>query len=351
MTSDAKGDADSERRTVKKPRIFISHTHADRKLAQALSKLLTRVTQNVVDVFLSSDPNPGGGIAPGEQWFPKIHRELELATAVWVLATEHSVSRPWIYWEAGIGSVHGSGRVVVVRVGVTDVPSPLSAFQGCAGLEQGDSGLAPAIRKTGAEVGLVLDDVLVDAALGEWIAFAGSFESELADESGEQTIVPERTDRVEALLSRVEALLQREETGQVRPRPASPSESDHGNRFTPEHRRERASAGEPTNPSTTEEARSDSRAVWGRANGAAISSLEAAIDVIEQAPDETEMEVTGFYKDGDLVVVGRRDGRSAPVYLRGDWLDDLRELASTIDSERSRSVLTAASEWIVTDGS
>jgi len=83
--------------------IFLSHAVADRKLADALKAAALAAYSGVVDVFASSDTSVGGGLKPGDEWFATIHEHLQIAEAVWVLATPTSLKHPWLYWEAGIG--------------------------------------------------------------------------------------------------------------------------------------------------------------------------------------------------------------------------------------------------------
>lgn len=79
---------------VEHRRLFISHAHADRELGIALVKMVKASFSGVVDVFLSSDPAPSGGISPGDTVYERIRTELRAATTVWVLTTPESVNHP-----------------------------------------------------------------------------------------------------------------------------------------------------------------------------------------------------------------------------------------------------------------
>lgn len=347
MTTDAKDGQKQAVKPVERRRIFISHTHADRELAKALKTLIERVTQHLLDVFLSSDPSPGGGLQPGDEWFPRIHSELQEAVAVWVLATEESLSRPWVYWEAGIGSVLCPGRLVIVQVGASEVPSPLSAFQVYDGLRSDDGGLGTALKKTGEQLGIALEDVLVDDALTDWITFATSFTPDAAA-SDDKAVSPERTGRIEATLSRVETMLHRFEEIEPWRRASRDSTRSFGDsvdrapnqHLTPGQRRELASRA--TSPGRTLIGE-ESEALGGLTNNI-LTSLESAVEAIEHLPQNLSLHPKGFDDEGDLVLTF--DQTDTKLYLRGDWLDDLPAVAPSIGSDRARQVLEQASRFI-----
>lgn len=190
---------------VERRAIFISHAHADRELARALAHLIDRTYSNVLETFLSSDPRPGSGLQPGDQWFPRIHAELNRSLAVWVLATPQSIDRAWVYWEAGIGSVQCPGGVVVLRVGLDQLPSPLSAFLAFDGSGTEDNGIATLIDKVADQLGMTIDSVLRQSAVDEWIAFIESYTPapDLDDEAS-PVMTPEQLGRLESALARAE---------------------------------------------------------------------------------------------------------------------------------------------------
>lgn len=100
--------------------VFISHAYSDAKFASALVDLLGDVFSGLLKAFVSSDPSPTGGILPGEEWYARIHEQLQACEAVWVIATPTSITRPWLYWEAGLGkAVCPSGIVVVSLAGLS----------------------------------------------------------------------------------------------------------------------------------------------------------------------------------------------------------------------------------------
>lgn len=188
--------------------IFISHTHADRQLAAALRNIVEEAFSGVVKAFISSDPTPTGGIAPGSEWYSEIHAQLRLAEAVWVLATRSSIERPWIYWEAGVGKASCSGGVVVLRIGLDsgDVPSPLGNFQSYDGLISGDGGIGDLLGKVGNQIGMSVSLILIDALSKKWVDAAKTHKPEAVDGGPSPKLSAEQLDQFGALIARLEAV-------------------------------------------------------------------------------------------------------------------------------------------------
>jgi hypothetical protein len=105
-----------------RPLLFLSHKHADRKVAEAVKDLIVDSTANAVRVFMSSDPgSEGPGI--GRSLSSELKRALHEATAVVLVYTvaEHD----WTYcmWECGLAIDPGDdvNHVYVLQCG-DDVP-------------------------------------------------------------------------------------------------------------------------------------------------------------------------------------------------------------------------------------
>lgn len=187
--------------------IFVSHAHADRELASALVNFVERSFSGVVRTFLSSDPRAAQGLQPGDQWFSRIHAELEQSLQVWVLATPQSLGRPWIYWEAGIGSELCPEGVVVLRVGVDAAPSPLSAFYAFDGERAEDNGIGSLLDKIASTLRMNVDPVLRDSVVQEWLTFVESYSpAEAAADEASPLVAPEQLGRLDAAITRIEAL-------------------------------------------------------------------------------------------------------------------------------------------------
>lgn len=87
-----------QRSAIMKPIIFISHVTEEKDLAILLKNEIERVTFGMVDVFVSSD---GESIQGGDRWFNTIIENLELCDMLICLASEQSISKPWISFELG----------------------------------------------------------------------------------------------------------------------------------------------------------------------------------------------------------------------------------------------------------
>jgi len=206
FTSNGGGSLDSAA-PVEQRTIFVSHSHADRALASQLQRLVETVFSGIVKVFASSDRGPAGGIMPGgDEWYSQIEANLRKAEAVWVLATPASITRPWIYWEAGTGRATCPRGLVVVRVGLASnqILSPLSNFQSYDGLDT--ESVAELLNKVAHQVGMTLAPVLVDAPVKSWVEGASKHQPEQGDDEGAPNMTPERLDRLEAAISRLEAV-------------------------------------------------------------------------------------------------------------------------------------------------
>jgi tetratricopeptide (TPR) repeat protein len=99
------------------PKLFISHTHADKRLADAFKQLMDTVFGGRVTTVYSSDESESGGIGAGEEWRDWINRAVRESEVALVLLTPSSVQKPWVLWEAGVvfGLYLGSEDAAVAR--------------------------------------------------------------------------------------------------------------------------------------------------------------------------------------------------------------------------------------------
>jgi hypothetical protein len=81
--------------------IFISHTHADQGIADALRDAVRELFGDSITVHYSTNKEREGGIAPGQEWFRWIVEHVKEANVALVLLTPASIQKPWILWEAG----------------------------------------------------------------------------------------------------------------------------------------------------------------------------------------------------------------------------------------------------------
>lgn len=82
-------------------RVFISHAHEDRALAEAWQSLIVAITDDEVRPWYSSDQRIGGGAGPGE-WRKTVCRRVGESTTILALLTPGSNERPWLMWESGL---------------------------------------------------------------------------------------------------------------------------------------------------------------------------------------------------------------------------------------------------------
>jgi tetratricopeptide (TPR) repeat protein len=129
--------------------IFISHTHSDQTIADAIRKLVEDLFEKRVVVNYSSRKELEGGIAPGEDWFRWIVNQVRDADLALILLTPASIQKPWVIWEAG--AVAGASfaqpsqpsdipRVIPVVFGLKagEIPTPFAGTQIITGTEVAD---------------------------------------------------------------------------------------------------------------------------------------------------------------------------------------------------------------------
>lgn len=109
--------------------IFISLTHADTGIAEALRTALVALFRDLVQVHFSTSKELAGGIRSGEDWFQWIVDRVQKCDIALILITPSSVNKPWILWEAGAvaGAALASGQAGMrkVRPLIYQVPSDL----------------------------------------------------------------------------------------------------------------------------------------------------------------------------------------------------------------------------------
>ena len=106
--------------------LFISHAAQDAPIAEFIEAQVRRLVTGV-EVFRTSRT---GQILPGDEWFGVVTEHLRKADEFLVLVTPNSVSRPWMWFEAGAAWMT-SRPMVPVTVGLSkdSVPEPLRFFQ------------------------------------------------------------------------------------------------------------------------------------------------------------------------------------------------------------------------------
>jgi hypothetical protein len=120
-----------------KPKIFISHSHSDYRLAEKVHHLLAQVSGQGLEVSRSSET---GAIKAGENWRDWIDDKVLRCDVAIVLLTPASFRGRWVLWEAG--AVTG---VQYERLKDKDVPGgdPLARRVRVIGFNLGHGDLGP----------------------------------------------------------------------------------------------------------------------------------------------------------------------------------------------------------------
>jgi hypothetical protein len=140
-------------------KIFLSHSHRDRAIAEALADLFRTLFDERIRVEHSSDQTTGGGIPPGAQWLPWITERIRAADKTYVLLTPASLRTPWVLWEAGAAAgvalaTKKSSPVVPIAFGIgdEDIPSPFVSTQLVHGDTVGPGGIDRLLRELNKEL-------------------------------------------------------------------------------------------------------------------------------------------------------------------------------------------------------
>jgi hypothetical protein len=108
--------------------VYIIHATEDRALALFLKKRIAARSSH--RVFVASEP---GDIPIGEQWLPALDREIGEAKAFLILLTPRSITKSWVWFEAGAAWHTKKDLFPVVAGGLSkNEPSPLSGVQALA---------------------------------------------------------------------------------------------------------------------------------------------------------------------------------------------------------------------------
>lgn len=121
------------------PSMFISHSHDEKALADAIRAAMSKLV-STVNVQYSSDTSVGGGIQPGADWLTEIMKWVRGSEITLILLTSRSAAKAWLMWEAGAVSGvalglgdHASVVPVLFRVPGNEIPGPLRSKQAIVG--------------------------------------------------------------------------------------------------------------------------------------------------------------------------------------------------------------------------
>lgn len=113
---------------MRKHKIFLSHITEERKVAMALKQCIKELYLNAVEIFVSSDIMC---LRSGTKWLDCILEELNNADIVLVLASDDSITHPWVNFEAGGGCLLKKPVIPLCIRGmsVLTLPEPLHSLQ------------------------------------------------------------------------------------------------------------------------------------------------------------------------------------------------------------------------------
>lgn len=117
-------------------KVFISHAHEEKDIALAWQTLLETISQGAIEVWLSSDTKPLGGLGLGKEWRENIYQKLNESNFVIAILSPRSMEKPWILWETGVASGIEKNRgliPILYSMPLTDFEGPLASYQAYSG--------------------------------------------------------------------------------------------------------------------------------------------------------------------------------------------------------------------------
>jgi hypothetical protein len=150
-------------------KVFLSHIAEEGSLAAAIKRALEEAVSDF-EVFVS-----GVDIQLGQAWLDALDGAFDNASAVLVLCSPRSITRPWVNFESGGGWGRRVQVVPICHAGLTrgQLPHPLSMFKALT-LTRGPFGAEELIRRLVGALGCTL-------RMGRDIAAIGGALSKVAD--------------------------------------------------------------------------------------------------------------------------------------------------------------------------
>ena len=145
-------------------KVFISHSHEEKDLALAWQTLLDHISQGAIEIWLSSDTKPTGGLKIGAEWRESIYEKLSNSNYVIAILSPASIDRPWILWECGVASGTNKERgliPVVYSMPLSDFEGPLSSYQAYSGEDK--SKIEEICERLMVEAGLTPKETILES--------------------------------------------------------------------------------------------------------------------------------------------------------------------------------------------
>ncbi len=154
--------------------IFISHAYTDMDLALLLKKGLN-IAFPSAKIFDSSDPS---STQPRSEWVGQVLEHLQRAAVVVVIATERSMRRTWVWFEAGAawGSPPNFVTCCIGSMHKSNLPPPFSNYTALSltdarelellyrdiGKHFGEPSKLPALEELGVRLGEIEESIVRD---------------------------------------------------------------------------------------------------------------------------------------------------------------------------------------------
>ena len=109
--------------------VFISHITEDKEYAKSIKEWLDRAFLNAIQFFVSSD---NSSMPIGKEWANEVKTHLEKASVMFVIISELSVERKWLYFESGSAYIKNIPIIPICVNGykISKLSPPFSFFQG-----------------------------------------------------------------------------------------------------------------------------------------------------------------------------------------------------------------------------
>lgn len=157
-------------------RIFISHHHSDKDLAEAWKRLIETFSARQIEVWYSGDISPESGVAMGKDWHEQLFQQLAECRFVIAIQTLANYNRPWVMWECGLASgVTRERGIIPIVYGIErdELRSPLSIYQGYDGEDQEQ--IQEVCLRLARETGLEFSHQALSRALRTYLSTIKSF--------------------------------------------------------------------------------------------------------------------------------------------------------------------------------
>jgi hypothetical protein len=160
-------------------KVFLSHIAEEGSLAAAMKRALEEAVDDF-EVFVS-----GVDIQLGQAWLDALDGAFDNSSAVLVLCSPRSITRPWVNFESGGGWGRRVQVVPICHAGLTkrELPHPLSMFQAFT-LARGPHGGEDLIRKLVGALGCTLRKGVDVAAIAGTLSNVANADRTLGEKVG-----------------------------------------------------------------------------------------------------------------------------------------------------------------------